>query len=244
MDNIDAQKRKTTPITKVGEMYIKLETLLNNTNAYIALPDGTATPRAVELGIPNETAARILAMATDYNLKMSAYRDADHPPSVGRDIRAAHDEYKKEMRTFQQWLKNNPNIELNAEDRTVMEIHEDSKTRTPVQPIDVPPIIEIYKVILGGVVDVRFHLPDELSETNRRAMQYRQGITVEIWYTDSTTPPTTKANDVQFLGKTHVRFPSPEGYGEGTVFHIRARYSTQTRRHGPWSQMHHCTLAF
>ena len=244
MDNIDAKKRTQTPITEVAQMYIKLETLLNNTNAYIALPDGTATPRAQELGISNETAARILAMTTDFNLKMNLYRNADHPPSVGRDIRAAHDEYKKEMRDFQQGLKNNPNIELNAEDRTVMQIHEDSKTKTPVQPIDVPPIIEIFKVILGGVIDVRFHLPDEQAETTRRAMQYRQGITAEVWYTDSTTPPEGKATDVAFITKTKHRFSSPDGFGAGTVFHIRARYTTHTGKHGPWSQMHHCTLAY
>ena len=243
MDNIEATQRKTTPKLRIGQQYVDLETELDNITKYIANPDGTPTTRGAELGITPEKAAEFLAMNTDYIAKMLDYRSIDRTQS---DVRAMQDTLKKYLKVvhdFQQGVKKNPDIELTAEDRTNLGIHEDSETRTPVEPEPYPPIITIYKTIVGGVLEMQFNMPDSAAAGNRRSLPYRQGITAEIWYTMSMDPPEGNSTTHYFTTQRH-RFAAPTGALPGTVLHIRACYTTRTGKNGPFSQIKACVLSF
>ena len=243
MADIGIQQRVHTPKLRVGMKYVDLETTLANTTKYLVNPDGTLTERGTALGISTDTAARLLAMNTDYSLKMSAYRDIDRPHSAVKDIQEAYKEYDREIRALQQSLKKNINITLTPEDYDMLEIHRDSGTTTPVQPEDAPPVITIYKSILGGVMEMKFTRSGSAANVDRRAMPYRQAILAETWHTMSEETPTTEPEQHYFKTVIH-KFPSPPGSGRGTILHIRACYVTETGKKSPLSIVHKCSVSF
>ena len=245
MADIGTQQRVHTPKLRVGQTYIDLETTLANTTKYLVNPDGTPTARGVALGITAETAARLLEINTDYALKMSAYRDINRPHSAIKDIQAAYKEYDRYIRALQQSLKKNINITLTPEDFDMLEIHRDSETVTPVQPEDYPPIITIFDTTLGGIIEAKFSRPSSQANVDKRAMPYRQGITAEVWYTQSAAPPPDGTpSHLEYFRTVLHKFTPPDGSGIGTVLHIRARYTTATGKNGPWSQIKACSLSF
>ena len=243
MADIGTQQRVHTPKLRVGMKYVDLETTLSNTTKYLVNPDGTLTDRGTALGITAETAARLLEINTDYALKMNAYRDIDRPHSAIKDIQEAWKEYDRYIRALQQSLKKNINITLTPEDYDMLEIHRDSGTITPVQPEDAPPIITIYKSILGGVMEMKFTRPDSAANVDDRAMPYRQAILAETWHVDSEETPTTSPEQHYFKTVIH-KFASPPGSGRGTILHIRACYITATGKQSPWSIVHKCSVSF
>ena len=243
MADIGTQQRKQTAKLRVGRTYVDLETTLANTTKYLVNPDGTLTERGTALQISPATAARLLEMNTDYALKMSVYRDINRPHSAIKDIQAAYRQYKKEIRALQQSLKNNINITLTPEDHDMLEIHVDSTTKTPVEAEPYPPIITIYKSVIGGVMEMKFTRPESAAKVDSRAMPYRQGILAETWHNMSPEPPTTPPEQHYFKTVIH-KFPSPPGSGIGTILHIRACYITATGKQSPWSTIHVCSVSF
>ena len=243
MHEIDATKRTHTAKLRIGKKYIHLETLLDNAVPYVVNPDGTLTERGIALQISVEVGAELIALRTQYTAKMFDYRDVNRPQAAVSAMQEIWKTTDKYMRAFQQGIKNNPNIELIAADFVNLEIHIDSPTHTPVPAPIYPPIADFYKFVKGGIAMAKLSLPDDAAALARKAIEYRQGVTIEYGYSMSDTEKPENML-IETFTKLHIIVHPPDDIAKGSVLHIRCRFTTLSGKHGPWNQWQQCFLAF